>query len=213
MDLFTFDDVHLRIGRTEILTGLSMIIPDSGITALVGPSGSGKSSALRCCNRLEAPSSGTICLRGDDIMAIDPMVLRRHVGMVFQRPTPFAGTVFDNLRVADPAITEGQARAALRRVALDPALLARDARSLSGGESQRACLARTLAAGPEVLLMDEPTSSLDPRATELLEQLARRLADEGKPIVWVSHDMAQVERIADRVIRIDHGTANGDAGS
>jgi putative ABC transport system ATP-binding protein len=210
MDLFTFDDVHLRIGTTEILTGLSMTIPDAGITALVGPSGSGKSSALRCCNRLEVPSSGTICLRGNDIMGLDPMMLRRRVGMVFQRPTPFTGTVLDNLRVADPTLTEMQARAALGRVALADELLGRDARSLSGGESQRACLARTLAAGPEVLLMDEPTSALDPDATALLEQLARRLADEGSPIVWVSHDMAQVERIADQVIRIERGAARRD---
>lgn len=210
MDLFAFDDVHLRIGATEILTGLTMTIADCGITALVGPSGSGKSSALRCCNRLEIPSSGTIRFRGDDIMGLDPMALRRRVGMVFQRPTPFTGTVLDNLRVADPTMTEEGARAAMARVALSAELLDRDARSLSGGESQRACLARTLAAGPEVLLMDEPTSALDPEATSLLEQLARRLADDGSPIVWVSHDMVQVERIADRVIRIDRGMAGRD---
>ncbi|MGD9792932.1 MAG: phosphate ABC transporter ATP-binding protein [Acidimicrobiia bacterium] len=202
----------MRIGSTEILSGLTMTIADRGITALVGPSGSGKSSALRCCNRLEVASSGVIRFRGDDIMSFDPMVLRRRVGMVFQRPTPFNGTVHDNLRVADPAITDERARAALDRVALPTSLLDREARSLSGGESQRACLARTLAAGPEVLLMDEPTSSLDPQATDLLEQLARNLADDGSPIVWVSHDMAQVSRIADRVIRIDHGTARSDDG-
>ena len=210
MDLFDFDDVHLRIGAVEILAGLTMTITDRGITVLVGPSGSGKSSALRCCNRLEVPGSGTIRFRGRDIMTLDPMTLRRNVGMVFQRPTPFAGTVLENLRVADPALSETRARDALARVALPDGLLHRDARSLSGGESQRACLARTLAAGPEVLLMDEPTSALDPEATALLEQLARRVADDGSPIVWVSHDMAQVERIADRVIRIDKGNARWD---
>jgi putative ABC transport system ATP-binding protein len=175
------------------------------VTVLVGPSGSGKSTLLRCCNRLEAPDGGVVRFRGDDVAGLDPLVLRRRVGMVFQRPTPFAGTVHDNLRVAEPALTAVAAVAALDRVGLPPELLTRDARGLSGGEAQRVCLARTLVTVPEVVLMDEVTSSVDPSARLALEDLARALAGDGVPVVWVTHDLEQMRRLADHVVVVVAG--------
>lgn len=172
---------------------------------MVGPSGAGKSTLLRLCDRLEVPSRGRVLFRGDDVAALDPLRLRRRVGLVAQRPTPFGGTVADNLRVASPALARDDVDAVLARVELGPEFADRPANELSGGEAQRVCLARTLLTGPEVLLMDEPTSSLDPRARHALERLARGQADAGVPVVWVSHDLAQVERIADHVVIVVGG--------
>jgi putative ABC transport system ATP-binding protein len=186
-------------------------IPSGGITALVGPSGSGKSTLLRCCNRLEMPTSGVVRWRGDDVATLDPLSLRRRVGMVFQRPTPFPGTCAENLRVADPDLDDERVVELLTRVRLDRSFLAREATQLSGGEAQRLCLARSLAARPEVMLMDEVTSSLDAGARIALEELARSLANDGVPIVWVTHDIAQVRRVADDVrVVIGGRVANSD---
>ena len=170
------------------------------MTVVAGPSGAGKSSLLRLCNRLEVATAGRVMFRGDDVADLEPRHLRRRVGMVFQRPTPFAGTVRENLRVARPDLSDVDAADALERAELDPTFLDRPAHELSGGEGQRLCLARTLVTGPEVLLMDEPTSSLDRQATHEIERLARRFADGGVPVLWVTHDLAQMRRLADRVL-------------
>jgi putative ABC transport system ATP-binding protein len=175
------------------------------VTVVAGPSGAGKSSLLRLCNRLEVPTAGRVSFRGDDVVGLEPRHLRRRVGMVFQRPTPFAGTVRENLRVAEPELTAGDAADALERAELDPTFLDRPAHELSGGEAQRLCLARTLVTRPEVLLMDEPTSALDPQATQEVERLARRFADSGVPVLWVTHDLAQMRRLADRVLVLVDG--------
>lgn len=167
---------------------------------MVGPSGSGKSTLLRLCNRLEVPDLGQVLHHGADVATLDPLVLRRRVGMVFQRPTPFPGTVLDNLRVAEPSLTGERAHEVLARVGLDASFLGRDARELSGGEAQRVCLARTLATEPEAVLMDEVTSSVDPAARRGLEEMASRLARDGVPIVWVTHDLAQMRRLADHLV-------------
>ena len=135
--------------------------------------------------------------------------MRRRVGMGFQRPTPFPGTVAENLRVADPQASESQMQEVLARVALTGSWLDRDATALSGGEAQRMCLARTLIARPEVLLLDEPTSSEDAETATVIEQAVRELADAGMSALWVSHDAAQVQRIADRVLRLEHGHCLG----
>jgi putative ABC transport system ATP-binding protein len=129
--------------------------------------------------------------------------------MCFQRPTPFPGTVADNLKVADPDATPTQMQDVLARVALSGSWLDRDATALSGGEAQRMCLARTLITRPEVLLLDEPTASVDAAAAQVIEQAVRDLAEMGISALWVSHDPAQVQRIADRVLRIEHGRSLG----
>jgi putative ABC transport system ATP-binding protein len=131
--------------------------------------------------------------------------------MVFQKPTPFPGTCRDNLHVAEPSLSDEQCRELLARVQLDAEFLEREATELSGGEAQRLCLARSLAVEPEVVLMDEVTSSLDPSARRALEQLARSLADAGTPIVWVTHDLAQARRLADTTIVIVNGHIAGEA--
>lgn len=203
--LFAFEDVVLELGGRRVLDGVRAELPDEGVTCLVGPSGSGKSTLLRLCNRLEVPTSGVVRFRGEDVAGLDPLTHRRRVGMVFQRPTPFPGSVRENLLVADPDADEPALEAALERAALPARFLDRVADDLSGGETQRMCLARTLLTEPEVLLMDEPTSALDPQATEELEERARHLAENGVPIVWVSHDPEQVNRIADARFIIEEG--------
>jgi putative ABC transport system ATP-binding protein len=176
------------------------------VTVVVGPSGAGKSSLLRLCNRLELADGGAVSFHGEDVRGMDPIALRRRVGMVFQTPTPFGGTVRDNLRVARPDLDDAAARRLLGRAALDPDLLDRPAADLSGGEAQRMCVARALVTGPEVLLLDEPTSSLDLTATLALEELARTLVAESVVAVWVTHDLDQMRRLADHVLVVVDGT-------
>lgn len=203
--MFVFDSVGLRVGEAVVLAGIDAEIADRGVTAIVGPSGSGKSTLLRCCNRLEAPTSGEILYRGSELTALDPLVHRRRVAMVFQRPTAFAGSVLDNLRVAAPGLDLDAGAELLDRVGLPAAMLDQVADSLSGGEAQRMTLARALATEPEVLLADECTSALDDEAKATLERLARSLAESGMPVVWVTHDRAQVDRLADAVLALDAG--------
>lgn len=220
-DLFAFDAVTVRGHGRPRLDAVTTRVRAGGITAVVGPSGSGKSTFLRCCNRLVAPDAGAVAFRGVDLASVDVLAHRREVGMVFQRPVPFPGTVLENLRVADPELGEAAAGALLERVALDAAVLAQDAHELSGGEAQRMGLARTLAAGAastaggsglRVLLADEPTASLDPDAAHELERLLRALTDDGVDVLLVSHDPEQVRRIADRTVTLEHGrTADGAA--
>ncbi len=207
--LFSFEDVVVDRSGVRALDGLTATLPVGGVTAVFGPSGSGKSTMLRLCNRLEIPTAGRVLFRGDDVAQQDPLRLRRRVGMCFQRPTPFPGTVADNLLVADPHADEAAMQAALDQVALTGSWLGRDAGALSGGEAQRMCLARTLITRPEVLLLDEPTSAVDAAAARVIERAVRDLADAEVTAVWVTHDAAQVERVADRVLRIDHGRSAG----
>lgn len=192
-----------------ILDDVTTDVPHGGVTVLKGPSGAGKSTLLRLCNRLEVPTSGTVRFKGDDVADLDPLLLRRRVGMVFQRPTLFAGTVRDNLRVAHPEGTDSEFDDALGRAGLAPSFIDRDGGELSGGEAQRACLARTLVTSPEVLLMDEPTSSLDLDNTLLLERHTCSLTDEGVTVVWVTHDLIQADRIADHAISLAEGRIVG----
>lgn len=170
------------------------------MTVIVGPSGAGKSTLLRTCNRLEVPTSGRVLFQSVDVASLDPLSLRRRVGMVFQDPTPFGGTVRDNLLVADPTLTDAAAASVLERVTLDAGFLDRPADELSGGEAQRVCLARALVPAPDVLLMDEPTSSVDPRTRVTLERLASSEASTGVRVLWVTHDLDQMRRIANYVI-------------
>jgi len=191
------DVVVIRDGR-HVLDHVSTSFADGRITAVAGPSGSGKTTLLRLINRLSVPDSGVVRYRGTDVAELDPLALRRRVGMVFQRPTAFPGTVRDNLAAA-AADRDGTYTAALKQAALDPEIIDRDTAQLSGGELQRVCLARTLVTEPEALLLDEPTSNVDDDAAEVFESAARSLADGGTTIVWVTHNRAQLERVADDV--------------
>ena len=198
--LFELADVSLEVDGTRILDHVDLTIASGGITVLVGPSGAGKSTLLRLLDRLEVPTSGEVRFRGERVADLDPLTLRRQVGMVFQTPAPFPGTVRDNLLVADPGASDDDLVEALRAARLDAAFLDRPADDLSGGEAQRMCLARTLVTRPDVLLMDEPTSALDPDARRRLERTARRLAGDGHDMVWVTHDLEQAGRLADDLV-------------
>jgi putative ABC transport system ATP-binding protein len=202
--LFEFRDVVVERGGRRLLDGLSGHLPDHGVTVITGPSGSGKSSLLRLCNGLDIPSSGTVGFAGDPLTELDPLAHRRQVGMVFQQATPLPGTVADNLRIADPDATDAEVGATLDRVGLD-GFADREADKLSGGEAQRMCLARTLMTRPRYLLLDEPTSALDHTATESIENLVTGLADEGVASAWVTHDLAQLRRLAHHVVFVIDG--------
>ena len=203
--LFEFDHIGVERDQTTILRDVHTTVPDGVVTVLVGPSGAGKTTLLRLCNRLDVPTSGSVRFRGADVAATDPLWLRRKAGMVFQRPTLFGGTLRDNLAVALPSADDDRYARALRAAALDPALLDRPAATLSGGEAQRACLARTLVTDPDVLLLDEPTAALDAGPKTAFERLAVELANTGMPMLWVTHDLAQMRRIAEYVIALVAG--------
>ena len=185
--------------------------PEGEITAIVGPSGAGKSTLLRAINLLIEPSSGEVYLDGEPTRSLDPLELRRRVGMVFQIPTLFGNSVEDAIlygtrlvgRSADPGRL-------LEVVGLDASLAGRDPQSLSVGQQQRVTVARALALEPEALLLDEPTSALDEAARRKVEELVRDLnARLGLTMVFVSHDLAQVRRVADKVVVLAEGKSVG----
>ncbi|MBF6228677.1 phosphate ABC transporter ATP-binding protein [Nocardia abscessus] len=206
---FRFEEVVVVRDGTRALDRFTAALPEQGVTAIYGPSGSGKSTLLRLCNRLEVPTSGRMLFGGIDIAELDPLRLRRRVGMVFQRPTPFPGTIAENLRTASPDADRAAMEQALARVGLPSSWLVHDANALSGGEAQRVCLARTLITGPEVLLLDEPTSALDESAVGVVERAVLDLARDGVTVLWVTHDPRQVRRVANRVLRIEAGRCIG----
>jgi UDP-glucose/iron transport system ATP-binding protein len=209
---FDLQDVRAGDGAHPRLTGVSVEIESRGVTVLAGASGAGKTSLLRLLNRLDLPTAGTILWRGASLDDVDVLAHRREVGMVFQKPTVAPGSVLDNLRVGATDLDEESAADLCSLVTLDPSFLDRDATALSGGEQQRVCLARTIATGPHVILADEPTASLDPEATEMIEALALRLAHPESPMrlgwIWVSHDTSQLRRLADRVVVLSKGSVS-----
>jgi putative ABC transport system ATP-binding protein len=204
--LFDFRDVAVTVEGAKVLSGVTVAVPQGQLTVVAGASGSGKTSLLRLCNRLDVPSAGSIHFRGQDLTGIDPRRLRRRVGMVFQRPVLFPGTVRDNLQTAAATASEHNMRRALEDVELEGSFLDRIGDDLSGGEAQRACLARALMCEPEVLLMDEPTASLHASARQTLESTVRRLkVDSGVEVIWVTHDLDQIRRLAENLIVLADG--------
>ncbi|MBA3426147.1 MAG: ATP-binding cassette domain-containing protein [Actinomycetota bacterium] len=197
---------------TEILNGVDARVPDGEITAVVGPSGAGKSTLLRAINRLIEPSSGEVYLEGVPTGSLDPLELRRRVGMVFQIPALF-GTSVEEAVLYGARLSGGDADPGrlLEVVGLDPSLAGRDPQTLSVGQQQRVSIARALALEPEALLLDEPTSALDEAARRKIEELVRDLNDRlGLTMVFVSHDLSQVERVADRLVLLADGKSVGE---
>jgi phosphate transport system ATP-binding protein len=206
--------VDAYFGRTRAVRAVSLSIQTNRISAIIGPSGCGKSTFLRCLNRMHelvpgARMEGQVFLDGQDMYArdMDPVMVRRRIGMVFQRPNPFPTmSIYDNVaaglrlngvrdrRVLDEAVEQSLRQAALWDEVKD--ILGRPGTGISGGQQQRLCIARALAVKPEVLLMDEPASALDPLSTLKIEELAKTLR-ETLTIVLVTHNMQQAARASD----------------
>ena len=205
-------DLAVHYAAFLAVRGVDLAVARNKITALIGPSGCGKSTVLRCFNRMNdliptARVSGMVELDGVDIYAsdIDPVEVRRKVGMVFQKPNPFPKTIYENVAWGaringfrgrmDDLVEDALQRAALWDEVKDK--LQASGLSLSGGQQQRLCIARAIAVEPEVLLMDEPCSALDPIATARIEDLMREIKDQ-YTIVIVTHNMQQAARVSDR---------------
>jgi len=202
-------------GSNRVLKNVSIDIPTNEVTAFIGPSGCGKTTLLRCFNRMNdlvpdaRVTKGSIIIEGANIAdsAIDPVQLRRHVGMVFQKSNPFPRSIYDNVAYGPRTLGEKRAKVldevvekSLRRAALWDEVkdrLGDMATGLSGGQQQRLCIARTMAVDPEIILMDEPCSALDPIATAHVEDLILDLKDH-YTIVIVTHNMQQATRVSDR---------------
>ena len=207
-------DLRFHYGEVQALTDISMSIPEHRVTALIGPSGCGKSTYLRCLNRMndmieDTRVDGDVLLDGNDIYqpGTDVVELRKRVGMVFQKSNPFPKSIFENVAYG-PRLTGISARSelhgivehSLQRAALWDEVkdrLNNSALRLSGGQQQRLCIARALATSPEVLLMDEPASALDPASTTRIENLIFELR-ESYTIVIVTHNMQQAARVSDQ---------------
>jgi ABC-type methionine transport system ATPase subunit len=200
------------LGYAGILKDVDAGMPDGEITAVVGPSGAGKSTLLRAINRLIEPSSGEIYLDGEPTSVLDPLELRRRVGMVFQIPALFGSSVEEAvLYGARLSGRDADSKQLLDMVGLEASLAERDPRALSVGQQQRVSVARALALEPEALLLDEPTSALDEAARRRIEELVRDLnVTLGLTMVFVSHDLSQVERVADRVVLMADGRSVGE---
>jgi len=205
--------LNLFYGASQALKDMSFGIPQKQVTALIGPSGCGKSTFLRCINRMNdlvegLRTEGLIAIDGENINdpSLDVIELRRKVGMVFQKWNPFPKSIYENviygLRIAgikeravlDQAVEQSLKRAALWEEVKDR--LQQSAMGLSGGQMQRLCIARAVAVNPEIILMDEPCSALDPRSTSRIEDLIRELRGE-YTIIIVTHNMQQAARISD----------------
>jgi len=204
-------NLNAYFGKTRALRDVSLSVPEQRVLAIIGPSGCGKSTFLRCLNRMHEVAGGTmkgeVTLDGTDVLAIDPVLLRRRVGMVFQKPNPFPTmSIFDNVAaglrlngVRDRKFLAATVERTLRQAALWDEVkdsLGKSGASISGGQQQRLCIARTLAVNPEVVLMDEPASALDPLSTAKIEELIYQLKSS-YTIVIVTHNMQQAARVSD----------------
>ena len=211
-DALITENLKFWYGSTMALSGISLNIPQHEVMAIIGPSGCGKSTYLRCLNRMNdlissARVEGRVIFDGEDIYArnVDPVQMRRRIGMVFQKPNPFPKSIYDNIAYGpkvngyrgsmDDLVEHSLRQAALWDEVKD--ILKRSGLELSGGQQQRLCIARALAVEPDVILMDEPCSALDPIATTRIEDLIRELR-ENYTIVIVTHNMQQAARVSDR---------------
>jgi ABC-type proline/glycine betaine transport system ATPase subunit len=210
MAVISIQNVTLTRGNQVVLKDVSVDVVDGDLLVIIGPSGSGKSSLLRTINRLNEIDSGTIMLQGQSIHAMPVTDLRCKVGMIFQKTSPFEGTVADNIAFGASLTGETLSRQRIldlmELASLEAEFIDRPANELSGGQEQRLGIARALALNPSVLLLDEPTSALDPIATHNVEESLLKLRDMSDlTIIWVSHSIEQARRIGSRVLLLDEG--------
>ncbi len=216
-------DLHLKLGSRQVLKGISFTLPATGITCLIGPSGAGKSTLLRCLNRLHDNWRGEILIGGVPTRSWPDGAdaLRRHLGLIGQKPVVFPGSIRANLLFGLPRRVRKQAsleemQPVLEQVALGAEVKGRldaPAAELSVGQQQRLCIARTLMLEPAILMLDEPTASLDPRARAVVEASLLALA-ERMPLVWVTHDLEQAKRLGRQIVFLCDGRVieSGPAG-
>jgi phosphate transport system ATP-binding protein len=212
-------DVSVYYGAFRAVKHISFEVPANAVTALIGPSGSGKSTLLRAINRMNDLIPGTrfegeLLYRGENLYAggVDPVEVRRRIGMVFQKPNPFPKSIYDNVAFGpringfkgnlDELVEESLRRAALWDEVKDK--LRQSGLALSGGQQQRLCIARAIAVNPEIILMDEPASALDPRSTLQIEELMAELK-QNYTIVVVTHNMQQAARASDFTVFMTMG--------
>jgi ABC-type methionine transport system ATPase subunit len=212
LPLFRLRDVTQERGGRRILDGLSVDLPHTAVTAIVGPSGAGKTSLLRLLNRLDDPVSGEIFFAGQPLNTYPIASLRRRLGFVFQLPSMFPGSVEDNLRTAvelggRAALSSApDMRQVLGAVGLGPEYMTREASRLSGGEQQRVSLARALMTRPEILLLDEPTSALDPEvAVRLLGTIKRLAIEHAVRAIMVTHRLSEARQASTFTVMLEAG--------
>ncbi|HWK22777.1 MAG TPA: phosphate ABC transporter ATP-binding protein [Ureibacillus sp.] len=198
----SFENLSFKSDKLSILNKINGLFYKEKITTLVGPSGAGKSTLLKMCNGLLSPTSGEIFIDNQPIDLIEPTILRKKVGIVLQNAPILQGTVFENialpLTLQQKKLTEKQAIFYLEVVGLDQSLLYREAEALSGGQKQKISIARSLVNKPEILLLDEITSALDPTSANEIEQLILRINHESSvTIIWITHNIEQAKRIGD----------------
>ena len=209
--VFDIDNLSVNYGQTTAFSEVTLDVYENQITAVIGPSGCGKSTFIRCLNRMNdlvssATVAGKILYHGADIYGsdVDPIEVRRRIGMVFQRPNPFPKSIYDNVAFAPKVLgmrqgIDERVERALRGAALWDEVkdrLKSSALALSGGQQQRLCIARALAVEPDVILLDEPASALDPISTQAIEDLMQELKRD-YTLVIVTHNMQQAARVAD----------------
>ncbi|MEJ8764752.1 phosphate ABC transporter ATP-binding protein [Oceanobacillus sp. HCA-5259] len=196
------ENVSYSDGPLKIIKNVSGSFRKGKITSLVGPSGAGKTTLFRLCNGLISPTHGTISIYSKNIQEYEPTKLRRNVGLALQNATMLQGTVYKNLQLprtlAGETLTEDEAADLLTKVSLDKDLLKRNVGDLSGGQRQKVSIARTLVNQPEILLLDEITSSLDRVSTNDIENLIEKINKEnGVTIIWITHNLNQATQIGD----------------
>jgi phosphate transport system ATP-binding protein len=225
--VFAIDDLSVAYGANVAIRNVGLDVYRNLITAVIGPSGCGKSTFIRCLNRMNdlvpgVKVGGRVLYHGEDLYgpAADPVEVRRRIGMVFQKPNPFPKSIYDNVAFAPKVLGLGgdlheRVERALRGAALWDEVrnrLSRSALALSGGQQQRLCIARALAVEPEVILLDEPASALDPISTAAIEDLMHELK-RNYTLVIVTHNMQQAARVADMTaffsLRVDDGDRHG----
>lgn len=197
-----FNHVDFSFGKTPILKGVTGSFPEGKITTLVGPSGAGKTTLLKLCNGLLSPQSGEVYIKGRPIEDYEPVELRRLVGIALQSAPMVGGTIYKNLslplELQGKALSKAEGEELLRDVGLEAELLERKVKDLSGGQRQKVSIARTLVNKPEVLLLDEITSSLDLTSLKEIEELIVKINRKyGTTIIWITHNLQQAREIGD----------------
>ena len=209
MSILTFDEVSFSADNNDVLKDVSLVIDEGDFISITGPSGSGKSTFLKLCCNLLSPVSGHIIYQDQDVMDYEPTILRQEVAYFFQLPFLFGDTVRENIeypfKIRNLPAQSDRISILLAAVNLSPDILAKDTKILSGGEKQRLALVRSLLFDPKVLLLDEVTASLDDENTRIVENLIVQLHQKGLTILWVTHNLDQSRRYANKVLTFDGG--------